>query len=206
MPRPSSSHSQQEFHYKPRYLVDPIGASSNMKRHSTHGQSPNVKTVQNKRPRTSQASRTEQTSFHDGRSAQHGAGDYRLATARMPLDALLCVWRQGTNRHLNRRHVEKLCNSFQQGNLERQEAENYLLVQCSAEAVGRMMSHLGQPGHHSQCNQVLSFEDWLVVNPNDKAEVMAGQHRIEAMREYIKQTGANSKELWWTCIIYDRGK
>ena len=177
-----------------------------MKRHSTHGQSPNAKAVQNKRSRTSQTLRAEQASFHDGRSAQHEAEDYRLATARMPLDALSCVWRKGTNRHLNRRHVEKLCNAFQQGKLKRQETENHLLVQCSAEAVSRMMSHLGQPGHHSQCNQVLSFEDWLVVNPNEKAEVMAGQHRIEAMREYVKQTGADSKELWWTCIIYDRGK
>ncbi|WAO91830.1 Hypothetical protein NCS54_00931300 [Fusarium falciforme] len=157
-----------------------------MKRHSTHGQSPNAKAVQNKRSRTSQTLRAEQASFHDGRSAQHEAEDYRLATAKMPLDALSCVWRKGTNRHLNRRHVEKLCNAFQQ------------------EAVRRMMSHLGQPGHHSQCNQVLSFEDWLLVNPNEKAEVMAGQHRIEAMREYVKQTGTDSKELWWTCIIYDR--
>ncbi|KAL2678846.1 hypothetical protein Neosp_009598 [[Neocosmospora] mangrovei] len=121
----------------------------------------------------------------------------------MPLDALSCIWRKGTNRHLNRRHVEKLCNAFQQGNLERQEAEKFLLVQCSAEAVGRMMNHLGQSMSGSQCNQVLSFEDWLVVNPNEKAEVMAGQHRIEAMREYVKQTKADSKELWWTCIIYD---
>ncbi|KAI8664154.1 hypothetical protein NCS55_00922900 [Fusarium keratoplasticum] len=175
-----------------------------MKRHSTYGQSPNAKAVQNKRSRTSQILRAEQASLHDGRSAQHEAEDYRLATARMPLDALSCVWRKGTNRHLNRQHVEKLCNAFQQGKLKRQETENHLLVQCSAEAVRRMMSHLGQLGHHSQCNQVLSFEDWLVVNPNEKAEVMAGQHRIEAMREYVKQMGADSKELWWTCIIYDR--
>lgn len=148
----------------------------------------------------------EQDSFCDGRSAQHEAEDYRLATAKMPLDALSCVWRKGTNRHLNRRHVEKLRNAFQQGNLERQEAEKFLLVQCSAEAVGRMMNHLGQSGSGSQCNQVLSFEDWPIINPNEKAEVMAGQHRIEAMREYVKQTGADSKELWWTCIVYDRGK
>ncbi|KAI8665188.1 hypothetical protein NCS56_00954000 [Fusarium sp. Ph1] len=177
-----------------------------MKRHSTHGQSPNAKTVQNKRPRTSQTLRVEQDSFHNGRSAQHEAENYRLATARMPLDALSCVWRKGTNRHLNRRHVEKLCNAFQQGNLERQETENYLLVQCSAEAVSRMMSHLGQSESLSQCNQIPSFEDWAVVNPNEEAEVMAGQHRIEAMREYVKQTGAGIKELWWTCIIYDRDR
>ncbi|RSL53423.1 hypothetical protein CEP54_010432 [Fusarium duplospermum] len=35
---------------------------------------------------------------------------------------------------------------------------------------------------------------------------MAGQHRIEALREYAKQTGADINELWWTCIIYDRDR
>ncbi|RMJ17726.1 hypothetical protein CDV36_002609 [Fusarium kuroshium] len=156
-----------------------------MKRKSSDGQPPNSRaTLPNKRPRNSQPSIPTQDKpvrFYDGRSAQHEAEDYRLATAKMPLDVLSCVWRKGTNRHLNSRHVEKLCNIFKQGDLKRQDAENCLLVQCSAKAVSRMMSHLGQLGRHSQCNQVLSFEDWLVVNPNEKAEVMAGQHRIEAL-------------------------
>ncbi|KPM41002.1 hypothetical protein AK830_g5533 [Neonectria ditissima] len=35
---------------------------------------------------------------------------------------------------------------------------------------------------------------------------MAGQHRIEALRDYVKLVGADPKELWWTCNFYDRDK
>ncbi|KAF6813984.1 hypothetical protein CMUS01_12731 [Colletotrichum musicola] len=34
---------------------------------------------------------------------------------------------------------------------------------------------------------------------------MAGQHRIEALREYVKETRALDLELWWTCELYDKG-
>ncbi|KAH7024249.1 hypothetical protein EDB80DRAFT_559289, partial [Ilyonectria destructans] len=37
--------------------------------------------------------------------------------------------------------------------------------------------------------------NWLDIN-NKKAEVIAGQYRLEVLQEYIKQTGSSLKELY----------
>jgi hypothetical protein len=34
---------------------------------------------------------------------------------------------------------------------------------------------------------------------------MTGQHRIEALRDYVKQTSSGSDDLWWTCEFYNKG-
>lgn len=60
-------------------------------------------------------------------------------------------------------------------------------------------------GSRNEGETLLSFQNWLDIN-DEKAEVMAGQHRLEALREYVKQTGSGSEELWWVCEFYDRGK
>ncbi|KAG6200719.1 hypothetical protein E4U35_006088 [Claviceps purpurea] len=36
-------------------------------------------------------------------------------------------------------------------------------------------------------------------------EVLAGQHRIAALREYVSDTESDPAELWWTCELYDQG-
>ena len=46
------------------------------------------------------------------------------------------------------------------------------------------------------------FSDWMSIN-EEKVEVMAGQHRIRALEEFVKQTG--EEELWWPCQFYDQG-
>lgn len=153
-------------------------------------------------------------SFLDSSTVRQLAEPYRLATARIPFDALTCTWRRGVNRQVNRQHASRLRRMFEQGSLARQAEENYLLVQCRAEAVERMISHLkgldsetgGAVGATSGTDKVLEFDMWAVVNREEKAEVMAGQHRMEALREYVRVSGSGAKELWWTCIIYDRGR
>ncbi|KAG6100727.1 hypothetical protein E4U31_003926 [Claviceps sp. LM219 group G6] len=35
-------------------------------------------------------------------------------------------------------------------------------------------------------------------------EVLAGQHRIAALRDYVTETESDPAELWWTCELYDR--
>lgn len=154
------------------------------------------------RPRALQ---TQPRELQDGTSTRQQAERYRLVTAKISLDALICTWAKGMNRHVNRQHVSKLARIFKQGTLQRQTEENYLLVQCSAISVARMISHLEAKGHDPQPDQVLSFDAWLSVNCGEKVEVMASQHRIEALREYVKQIGGNAKELWWVCNFYDRG-
>lgn len=53
-------------------------------------------------------------------------------------------------------------------------------------------------------DRVLSFKNWAEVN-DKRPEVMAGQHRIEALQEYAKRTGADPDEQTWVCEIYDKG-
>lgn len=123
---------------------------------------------------------------------------------------LTSTWKQGQNRRLDHRHVENLCESFLQGSLARQTDRNHILASCSSQAIRNMMVHLGSNG---QCDgslemadgAVASFEDWLKIN-DEKLEIMAGQHRIAALREYVKRTKSPESELWWTCKIYDRGE
>ncbi|KAF4459450.1 hypothetical protein FALBO_13802 [Fusarium albosuccineum] len=181
-----------------------------MKRLSGQDQSGKASaTSQRKRPRHPQTNKIlllEADRFQDGFSSRQQAEEYRLVTANIPVDALSCTRRKGMNRHVNRQHVSKLCSVFKQGGLERQAEENYLLVQCSSAAVERMISHLEGLGHDPQLNKILSFEDWSAVNPEEKVEVMAGQHRIEALREYARQVRAEEKELWWTCVFYGRDR
>ncbi|KAG6149915.1 hypothetical protein E4U37_006569 [Claviceps purpurea] len=37
-------------------------------------------------------------------------------------------------------------------------------------------------------------------------EVLAGQHRIAALREYVSDTESDPAELWWTCELYDQDR
>lgn len=149
-------------------------------------------------------------SFQETDSIYKQARPYLLATAKMPIDALTSTWRIGKNRRLDRQHVANLCQTFHQGNLARQTEENYLIVSCSSQAIRNMTQHLEskrrQEGSTAiAVGDVEPFEDWLCVN-DEKPEVMAGQHRIAALQEYVKRTGSPEKELWWICKFYDQGQ
>lgn len=150
---------------------------------------------------TKRARRNAEQAFEETNSIREQAKPYRLATAKMPIQALSCTWSITPNRRVNQAHMQDLCQSFQNGKLARASRENYILVQCSAQAIQRMTD----AGSGSQCDTLLSFQNWLDIN-DEKAEVMAGQHRLEALREYVKQTGSGPEELWWVCEFYNRGK
>lgn len=148
-------------------------------------------------------------SFQETDSIYQQARPYLLATAKMPIDALTSTWRIGKNRQLDRQHVANLCQTFQQGNLARQTEENYLIVSCSSQAIRNMTQHLESKQQREDftaiaAGDVESFEDWLRVN-DERPEVMAGQHRIAALQEYVKRTDSPQKELWWICKFYDQG-
>jgi hypothetical protein len=56
-----------------------------------------------------------------------------------------------------------------------------------------------------------SFDDWVRVN-GTKAELIAGQHRVEALKLYLRRTGTDRDgdptsdgQSWWVCEIYDKG-
>lgn len=149
--------------------------------------------------------------FQDSQSILQQAEKYRLATAKMPLDALSCRWRRGKNRGLQAQQVSRLCEDFRVLGVAREAEENYILVQSNMAAIKRMLERTTTTNNGGireavEGATVLDFEDWAEVNGGEKVEVMAGQHRIEALRKYVQQTSSGRKQLWWTCHIYDKGE
>lgn len=158
---------------------------------------------QNKRAR-----HHELVAFQETDSIRKQAEPYRIATAKIPIDALTCIWTIGDNRQIDQSHVQKLCESFKRGELARQSKENYILVQCSARAVENALQNatIGGAGEdYDEPLQLPIFNNWSKIN-DEKPEVIAGQHRIEALREYVRQTDSDTKDLWWICEFYNKGK
>ena len=53
-------------------------------------------------------------------------------------------------------------------------------------------------------SKYLSFEGWDIII-GEKAELMAGNHRVEALKEYIRRSKSPENERWWICDVYDKG-
>jgi hypothetical protein len=49
-----------------------------------------------------------------------------------------------------------------------------------------------------------SFEGWGSII-GEKAELIAGHHRVEAFKEYLWLCELPEEEQWWVCSIYDKG-
>lgn len=146
-----------------------------------------------------------------GQSIGEQAERYRLATAKFPIDALTPTWCVGSNRVLDLKHVKALCQTFEQQKLQRESVENRLRVACSRAELQKMMDHLGWAGTGTDdtASSWPSFQDWTLVN-NHPAELMAGQHRVEALKMFLSKKGrlhtcSDDDPHWWLCDIYDRG-
>ncbi len=131
----------------------------------------------------------------DGSSTRQQAEEYLLATAKVPVGAMTRRWEGWDNRGLSRRQVARLHQEFRDVGLFREAEENFIVAQCSAAAVKKMLARLGADGRE----KALDFTDWVTVNGDAKIEVINGQHRMETLRLL------HGKGKWWTCSIYDRG-
>ncbi|KAL6355264.1 hypothetical protein LRP88_10850 [Fusarium phalaenopsidis] len=146
-------------------------------------------------------------SFTEVDSLRKQAEPYRLAVAELPIHLLHSAWSRGNNRPLDRNHVAHLCRSFQNGGLARRAEQHYVQVSCSAAAVQKMIDAIpdaDQSTAQDRRQHVLSFKNWADFNGDEKPELMAGQHRIEALKDYVKQTDSDSSDLWWICEFYDK--
>lgn len=144
------------------------------------------------------------------------AQPYLLTTAKFPIHALTPVWKVGNNRQLDTKHVQSLYRIFKEQRLQRELGENHLRIACSRAEVDRMMDHLNSAGTLHEPLSLLpahpSFDDWMVVN-EAKVEIMAGQHRVEALKLFLKhlsgRPGGGSlaeEQSWWICDVYDIGE
>ncbi|KAJ9412797.1 hypothetical protein QL093DRAFT_2570104 [Fusarium oxysporum] len=145
--------------------------------------------------------------FTEVDSLRKQAEPYRLAVAELPIHLLDFSWSRGSNRPLDRNHVAHLCRSFQNGGLARRAEQHYIQVSCSAAAVQKMIINALPDTNQSHIQDrrqyVLSFRNWADFI-DERPELMAGQHRIEALKDYVKQTHSDSSDLWWICEFYDK--
>jgi len=151
----------------------------------------------------------------EAQSAFEEAEPYRLATARFPIDALTPEWTVGENRKINESHKRRLCQNFIDQGVLRQELGNRLRVACTKDEVKKMLDHIQSQSNHradgdrdrgaaKHRQEWPSFDDWIMIN-GKKAELMAGHHRVEALKEYLRRTKTQGDERWWICDLYDRG-
>ncbi|KAI9764365.1 MAG: hypothetical protein M1840_008503 [Geoglossum simile] len=166
--------------------------------------------------------------FRDLESPVEQAEQYRLGTVRMPIDSLSSVWRRGngTNRQVSHPHVLTLLKIFLDEGLKRKAPENHLLVGCNGSQVGAMLQFLESRSTSSAVrantrpeiekamrsrfprNQLDEAPEWPLFEGwekiNGRAELMAGQHRVEALKLYIQATSSDiTGQSWWVCDLYD---
>jgi hypothetical protein len=158
----------------------------------------------------------QRTPLKEAESIHDQSEQYRLATVRFPIDALTPEWKMGTNRPINEAHKRRLCQIFKEAGVLRRDVSHRLQVACTKAQVQQMLDHLKQKGLHAEGAvragqdapgadaEFPSFEDWSSV-VGEKAELMAGNHRVEALKEYLKYFDSSQEERWWVCNLYDRG-
>jgi hypothetical protein len=128
-------------------------------------------------------------------------------TVKFPIDDVNFEWSMGSNRDVDARHVRQLCQLFEQHGLQRQSRSDRVRLLCCAEDVKAMCESLGidsTPKDHS--TEPPYFEGWTALT-SSFAEMLAGNHRIQALKAYLKQRKVtDERERWWICDIFDKGE
>jgi hypothetical protein len=147
--------------------------------------------------------------------ARELAEPYRVCTARFPIDALTPSWSVGSNRPVNDKHVLSLCKTFEGDGLQRETPNNYLMIGCTGEQIEKMKFHYHLSNNtsnwsdHIVSGQWGPFHEWMAGN-KQKAEIISGQHRVEALKMFLERKGKHLHSLehderWWVCDIYNLG-
>lgn len=131
------------------------------------------------------------------------AKPYLLATAKVPLDVFSFHWSLGKNRFINRKQVENLCDIFSKQSLDREYDDHHIRGLCSRAEVERITQYLQRNGDPREPHAWPSFLDWMAVN-GTQIELMAGQHRVKALREHVLCSNLSEDQLWWICDLYDK--
>lgn len=146
-------------------------------------------------------------------SIHQQAEPYRLTTVRFPIDALSARWGKGKNRPIDEHHKHELHESFRTQGLLRTDSKNWLRIACAKGDVDRMEAALQagkgpgdkQEGTESETASWPSYMRWREVNAEVQVELIAGNHRVAALKDYLQDEPAAVDERWWICEVYDRG-
>lgn len=68
------------------------------------------------------------------------------------------------------------------------------------------MNELDSQDGAKQAEGMLDLTIWPDVNGREQLELLAGQHRIRALEEWVKLAKLGEEELWRPCKFYDEGK
>ena len=144
----------------------------------------------------------------ESRSIEERAEPFRLMTVKFPIDDVSAKWSMGSNRDVDVKHVRQLCQLFEEHGLQRQDRNHRVRLLCSAEDVKTMCDRLGvdaTPNDSSGANPPY-FEGWSSFT-SCPAELLAGNHRVHALGEFLKQRKiADKSDRWWVCDIFDKGE
>jgi hypothetical protein len=144
---------------------------------------------------------------------------YLLGTVKFPINELTSTWTFGCNRPLNEAHVWKLLETFTKRGVDRCGAKHRLYVSCSKAHFDMMMAHIEKgKERENEADTDTSveveesaktwpfFEDWAAI-VGQKAELLAGQHRVEAFKLMgcLEESESPVGDQWWVCNVYNRG-
>ena len=143
---------------------------------------------------------------------QQQAEPHLLATVKFPIDCVTAQWKDGSNRPINQTHKRRLCRAFQTPpGLLRTDPQHRLRLACRKSEVRKMMDALEREGFRrasqlalDPSNEYPSFMNWAEV-VGTQVEMMAGHHRVAALKDYLEAKKAGPAERWWICDVYDQG-
>jgi hypothetical protein len=176
-------------------------------------QNPPTPNITNKKQRL-QGPKSKASYLKEVDSIYDQARPYFLATAKFPIDSLTPVWTVGANRPIDDAHKRRLCEIFKEQGVLRKDLGYRLRVACTKAQVQKMLDHINRGRAHSADlgsvdtprdeSEYPSFEGWDIII-GEKAELMAGNHRVEALKEYLRRSKSSENERWWICDVYDKG-
>lgn len=145
-----------------------------------------------------------------GCEAQYGASifqearDYLLITARFSVDVLDPSWELGSNRVINTPHKQRLVQDYKKA-LRREEPANHLRLLCTREDVERMKEFISSQARDDPRQSLWpSFMHWSEIN-RSRPQLLAGHHRVEALKDFLTTTKSGDPKRWWICEVYDQG-
>ncbi|KAL3290675.1 hypothetical protein RB213_009693 [Colletotrichum asianum] len=150
---------------------------------------------------------TKHIPFQESKSIQERAKPYLLAVSKLHVNIIDTTWSTSRNRRVKPGHIQELTEVFIKGSLKRGAPENHLFILYSANEVHQIQQRTDGSNTAAQddsnSNSEANFLNWSSVNKT-KVEVIAGQHQLYALQQYIKATGAPESDAWWTCELYDK--
>jgi len=182
----------------------------------------------------------------DTETIKEQARPHLLGSLPIHIDMLSAEWDFGSNRAINPRHVQDLIKQFEAHGIHRISPEYRLLVSCSLQDWQIVCNHYlidrndhrdptatnvsdeskrfnpfyFQPSsdHESvyPLDEIPRITDWVVLTGHH-LQLLAGQHRVAALRKYLYNTINDSGDispqektsvdcqLWWMCDVYNQG-